>query len=211
MPTLSQDAAECRSPCRLFCTPGRGRSPQAGPAFPKSGELDRIYGAVICPVVRRSSSPPVKEDPAEEGSNRAMKKIPPIKSVMTPSPLSVAIDEPLRVAEDMMIDHEIRHLLVTESDSLVGLVSDRDIAFMSNSPEPDLRDRLRVRDVCSLEVYTIDVDEPLDLVLREMASRRIGSAIVTKKGRAVGLFTTTDACRCFADFLQARFPRAKKD
>jgi acetoin utilization protein AcuB len=140
-----------------------------------------------------------------------MKKIPAMKSVMTPSPLSVAIDEPLRVAEDMMIDHEIRHLLVTESDSLVGLVSDRDIAFMSNSPESDLRDRLRVRDVCSLEVYTVEVDEPLDLVLREMASRRIGSAIVTKKGRAVGLFTTTDACRCFADFLQARFPRAEKD
>jgi acetoin utilization protein AcuB len=140
-----------------------------------------------------------------------MKKIPPMKSVMTPSPLSVAIDAPIGVAEDMMIDHGIRHLPVTESENLVGLVSDRDIAFTSNSPEADLRDRIRIRDVCSLSVYAIEVDQPLDLALREMADRRIGSAVVTEKGKVVGVFTATDACRCFADFLESQFPRAKDD
>jgi len=140
-----------------------------------------------------------------------MKKIPAIKSVMTPSPLSVAIEEPVGVAEDMMIDHGIRHLLVTQSEKLVGLVSDRDIAFTSNSPESDLGDRLHVRDVCSLEVYAVQPNEPLDLVLREMADRRIGSAVVTEKGKVVGVFTATDACRCFADFLESHFPRAKSD
>jgi len=140
-----------------------------------------------------------------------MKKIPAIKSVMTPSPLSVAIDEPVRVAEDMMIDHEVRHLPVTESGDLVGLLSDRDIAFRSNSPESDLQDRLRVRDVCSLEVYAVEVGEPLDLVLNEMVDRRIGSAVVTEKGKVVGLFTATDACRCFAEFLESHFPETKSD
>lgn len=140
-----------------------------------------------------------------------MQKIPPIKAVMTPSPFSVAIDEPVRVAEDMMIDHEIRHLPVTDSGVLVGLLSDRDIAFTSNLAESDLTDRLRVRDVCSLEVYAVEMDEPLDVVLREMADRRIGSTIVTEKGRVAGLFTATDACRCFADFLQSQFPSAGKD
>jgi CBS domain-containing protein len=139
-----------------------------------------------------------------------MKKIPAIKSVMTPSPVSVGIDEPVRVAEDMMIDRDIRHLPVTESDKLVGLVSDRDIAFTSNSPESDLRDRVRVRDVCSLSVYAVELDEPLDRVLHEMADRRIGSAVVTDKGQIAGVFTATDACRCFAEFLRSQFPRAKK-
>jgi acetoin utilization protein AcuB len=128
--------------------------------------------------------------------------IPPIRSVMTASPLSVGIDEPVSVAEDLMIDHEVRHLTVTESSALVGILSDRDIAFSSNSAESDLADRLRVRDVCSLDVFAVEPETPLDTVLEQMASRRIGSAVVTEHGKAIGLFTSTDACRCFAEFLR---------
>jgi acetoin utilization protein AcuB len=130
-----------------------------------------------------------------------MKTIPAIGTVMTPSPVSIGIDETVRVAEEMMIDNGIRHLPVTESGILVGLLSDRDIAFTSNSTEPDLTGRLRVRDVCSLRVYAVERDAPLELVLREMANRRIGSVVITENGSVAGLFTATDACRCFADLL----------
>jgi CBS domain-containing protein len=132
-----------------------------------------------------------------------MKDIPPLESVMTPFVLSVEIDEFVGVAEDMMIDNEVRHLAVTDSGTLVGVVSDRDIAFTSNSAESDLRDRLRVRDVCSLDIYAIERDEPLDSVLAEMAERHIGSAIVTDGGKIAGVFTATDACRRFAEFLRS--------
>ena len=142
--------------------------------------------------------------PKEEGSVRGMEKIPPVESVMTSSVLSVGIDEPVRVAEDIMTDHEIRHLAVTDSEMLVGVVSDRDIAFMSNAGEAELKDRLRVRDVCSLDVYSVERNEPLDRVLSEMADRHIGSVIVTDAGKAAGVFTATDACRCFAELLRSR-------
>ena len=133
-----------------------------------------------------------------------MEKIPPVESVMTSFVLSVEIDEPVRVAEDIMTDHEVRHLAVTDSEMLVGVVSDRDIAFVSNEGDAGLRDRLRVRDVCSLDVYSVERDEPLDRVLSEMADRHIGSAIVTDGGKVVGVFTATDACRHFAEFLRSR-------
>ena len=132
-----------------------------------------------------------------------MKKIPPIESVMTPFAFSVEIGEPIRVAEDMMIDHEIRHLAVTDAGTLVGVVSDRDIAFTANTAESDLRDRLHVRDVCSLNVYSVERGERLDCVLSEMAERHIGSAIITDGGKVAGVFTATDACRSFAEFLRA--------
>ena len=131
-----------------------------------------------------------------------MEHIPPIRSVMTPFALSVDIDEPVRVAEDMMIDHEVRHLAVTEGGQLVGALSDRDIAFASNSPQEDLRDTVRVRDVCSLDVYSVDKDEPLDHVLSQMAERHIGSTIVIESGKIIGVFTATDARRSFAEFLR---------
>jgi CBS domain-containing protein len=135
-----------------------------------------------------------------------MAQTPPIRSVMTASPRSIDIDAPVRVAQDLMIDFEIRHLPVTEDDGLVGILSDRDIAFASNSDSGDLCDRLRVRDVCSLEVYRVAPEEPLDAVLAEMAKRRIGSVVVTEGERIAGLFTATDACRCFADHLRGRPP-----
>jgi len=133
-----------------------------------------------------------------------MEKIPPVGSVMTTSVLSVEIDAPVRVAEDLMTDHEVRHLPVTDKEMLVGVLSDRDIAFMSNAGEGDLRDLLYVRDVCSLDIYSVERDEPLDRVLSEMADRHIGSAIVTDGGKLAGVFTATDACRHFAEFLRSR-------
>lgn len=131
-----------------------------------------------------------------------MRAIPQIRSVMTESPVSVGIDEPLRVAQDLMIDHEIRHLPVLDGDELRGVVSDRDLAAVDNLAQAgDLSERLRVRDVCTLDYYAVSPDTPLRVALREMAERRIGSVIVTDAGTVVGLFTATDACRCFAEHL----------
>jgi len=133
-----------------------------------------------------------------------MEKIPPVESVMTSFVLSVEIGERVRVAEDIMTDHEVRHLAVTDSEMLVGVLSDRDIALVANEGDADLRDRLLVRDVCSLDVYSVEREEPLDCVLSEMADRHIGSVIVTEAGKAAGVFTATDACRHFAEFLRSR-------
>ena len=82
-----------------------------------------------------------------ESRLEAAEQMPTVGSLMTRSPLSVPIDATVRVAEDLMIDNEVRHLPVTDSEALVGIVSDRDIAFSSNVSESDLADRLRVREV----------------------------------------------------------------
>lgn len=136
-----------------------------------------------------------------------MPQTPPIRSVMTASPRTIDIDAPVREAQDLMIDLEIRHLPVTDRERLVGVLSDRDIAFASNGVTGELCDRLRVRDVCSLEVYRVAPEEALDVVLAEMAERRIGSVVVTEGERIAGLFTATDACRCFAEHLRGRRSR----
>jgi hypothetical protein len=44
-----------------------------------------------------------------------------------------------------------------------------------------------------------------------MAAGHIGSALVTKHDRLVGIFTATDACRTFARHLRALFPRHTPD
>ena len=114
---------------------------------------------------------------------------------MSTAPVSVSIDATLREAEDLMIDAGLRHLPVLASGELVGVVSDRDLA--SGVGES-------VRDVCSLDLYSVKRGAALDEVLDHMAERRLGCAIVTRKGKVVGIFTVTDACRAFAEYLRKR-------
>ena len=136
-----------------------------------------------------------------------MKRLPQLKNVMTPFPYSVDIEAPVEEARQFMREHKIRHLPVTEHGALKGLVSDRDIKLMlgPDFAYPD-KTTLKVRDVMVEDSYTVDLEAPLDGVLRHMAEHRLGSTIVTRKGKLAGMFTSTDACRAFADFLTEEPP-----
>jgi acetoin utilization protein AcuB len=136
-----------------------------------------------------------------------MDHIPSIRSVMTPFPYFVAAGDSLLAARALMVEHEVRHLPVKEGDRLVGVLSDRDL---KRALDPDLglppKDELFVRDVSVPDAYTVDTSEPLDGVLEEMASRHLGSVLVTSHGRLAGIFTSTDACRVLCDHLRALGP-----
>ena len=128
--------------------------------------------------------------------------IPTIESVMTPLVYAVDIDEAVDIAEELMMEHGIRHLAVTDSDSLVGIVSDRDIACTPNAAELSIRSKITVREICSLDVYSAEVDEGLDGILLTMSERHLGATLVTRNGKMAGIFPTTDACRCYAESLR---------
>ncbi len=137
-----------------------------------------------------------------------MKKIPSIKTLMTPFPHSVEPDADVKTALDIMTDHGIHHLPVTEGDELAGSVSSRDIRV---SIERNDGTDLKVRDVMSRDVYTVDLSERVDSVLHRMAEHHLGSVIVTRKGRLAGIFTYVDACAAFADFLREQVRRSGGD
>jgi hypothetical protein len=52
----------------------------------------------------------------------------------------------------------------------------------------------------------VDVGEPLDGVLEYLSSHPIGSALIVKNGRLVGIFTLIDAPRIFCQHLRSLFP-----
>jgi CBS domain-containing protein len=125
---------------------------------------------------------------------------------MTPFPYAIDIDEPVIAARSMMKHHGIRHLPVKEKGELAGVITDRDIKKMMGPDFTTPQEKeLTVRQVFIEDAYTVDLREPLDNVLLHMANHHIGSAIVTKNGNLVGLFTVTDACRVFSAFLREHF------
>lgn len=125
---------------------------------------------------------------------------------MTAFPYWVDINEPLSAAEKLMQSHEISHLPVKQNGDLVGVIAHYDIQKAKN----DLKDasaykELKIENVCVLDAYIVDLDEPLDNVVLHMANFHIGSALVMRNDRLAGVFTVNDACRCFAEFLRYQF------
>lgn len=135
--------------------------------------------------------------------------MPTIKVAMTPFPFFVEIDAPIADARAMMREHEIHHLPVTEDGALVGVLSERDVRLLEVSRRG--RDLGSVREACMRDVYVVDVDAPLDEVLRHLAESHVGSALVVKNGKLAGILTNGDVCRVLADLLAQRFPPPEDD
>jgi len=136
-----------------------------------------------------------------------MDHIPSIGSVMTPFPCVVQVNDSVLAARALMVEHDVRHLPVKDGSTLVGVLTDRDL---KRALDPSLglppKEELFVRDVFVPDAYIVDVGEPLDSVLDHLSSQHIGSALVTKRGRLVGIFTLTDAARLFSRHLHSLFP-----
>ena len=136
-----------------------------------------------------------------------MDHIPAIGAVMTPFPYVVQVSESVLTARALMVEHAVRHLPVKNGNALVGVLTDRDL---KRALDPSLglppKEELFVRDLFVADAYVVDASEPLDRVLDHLSSEHIGSALVTKSGRLVAIFTLTDAARVFGAHLRALFP-----
>lgn len=141
-----------------------------------------------------------------------MKKKPLVKSVMTPFPYSIDRNEPVEIAEKMMKEHEIRHLPVTEQGKLVGVITRQDVkramVFGQNAVS---KEECLVKNICEEEPYIVDLYEPLENVVINMAEKHVTSALVVKKGKLVGIFTVADACRFLGKLLRSPFSSGNDD
>ena len=132
-----------------------------------------------------------------------MKQIPPIKSVMTPFPYSIDIAAPLQRAAELMAEHEITHLPVLDAGRPAGLLTADALRRAAG--------KAAIGNAEITEAYVVELGEPLDVVLIQMARRNVDAALVVKDDRLVGIFTRTDACRSFGELLRTLFPRDHDD
>jgi CBS domain-containing protein len=127
-----------------------------------------------------------------------------VASVMTPFPYSVDEREDLRTAGAIMKQHGIRHLPVMRDNTLVGLVSQRelDVALAVIGDDPKIP--LLVWAVCRQDPYVVELDEPMVEVAETMANRHLDSVLVTRQGKLAGILTTVDICRAFAEAIRTQ-------
>ncbi len=119
---------------------------------------------------------------------------------MTRSVHTIGLDQPISVVRDMMREHNIRHLPVQEAGKLVGVVTHRDVQ-VALGWDGGKDKGLQVKDIYTPEPYSISPNAKITDALIRMEKDQLGCALVVEKGKLVGIFTTTDACRVLADFL----------
>ena len=124
-----------------------------------------------------------------------------VRDVMTSSPSTVDPNSSLREAAGLMKQRGIRHLpVVDRTRRLAGILTDRDITHAAFVPalseylswDPRRLKALRVRDVMTWSVVTIDPDASLAQAGFIMFQRRIGCLPVVEHSRLVGILTERD-------------------
>jgi len=135
------------------------------------------------------------------------KPIPAIQRYMTTSPHTVGIEQTLAHAQDAMRTHSIRHLPVLHGGSLVGVVSQRDLALIEGLKGVDAAS-MTVEDAMSNAVYSCSPDAALDEVVNEMAEKKYGCAVVMQNQKVVGIFTTVDVCKALSELLHGRLAKS---
>jgi acetoin utilization protein AcuB len=124
---------------------------------------------------------------------------------MSLSPTTVGPATSVSEAREVMRRKVIRHLLVTEGERLVGIITDRDIRLNLPSPATSLSvweinyllAKLTVGDVMTKAVITVEPERPIEDAARLILEHRIGALPVMEDGRLVGILTETDLLRAF--------------
>ena len=115
-----------------------------------------------------------------------------IQDVMTLNPCAIDADQPVSYAAKMMKDEDVGLAPVVQGDRLVGTLTDRDITVrvVAEGRDPQT---VRVREVASTDVVTVDPQQDLDDALTLMARYQVRRLpVVEEDGRLVGVVAQAD-------------------
>lgn len=132
-----------------------------------------------------------------------------VRSRMTVDPVFVSPDDNFHQAMHALRKRGVRHLPVLDRGRLVGIVVEKDL--LSNQPSPattlslyeiySLLETLRIRQIMSRPVITVEGDCPLEEAARIMVDNKISCLPVMDGEKLVGIITETDVFRAFVEVL----------
>jgi CBS domain-containing protein len=123
-----------------------------------------------------------------------------VKDIMKKSVVSLGREDQLRDAYNLMVAHQMRHLIVVDCGRPCGVVSERDIFLKSRHGFFGLEiPTITLGEVMSSALHTVSPGADLATAAHDMVSLRIGSLpVVDAAGFLLGLVTRTDLLSAMA-------------
>lgn len=115
-----------------------------------------------------------------------------VRELMSPRVFAVRDTDPVGIALQTMLWAGVRHLPVLREDTVVGILSERDV--LRRQADVGSREALTgpCRDAMTSPVEVTPPDAPVDDVAARMATLKIGCMPVVDDGTLVGMVTATD-------------------
>jgi len=129
---------------------------------------------------------------------------------MTPDPKSVQANDPLKTAVRLVVENRIRHLPVVLGESLVGIISDRDLkrampSIVAGSTAEEYQafmEKTTIQEVMTADPLACAPDDELVDLVRQFCDKKVGAIPVVDDGRLVGIVTQTDMMQAFLTMLE---------
>jgi CBS domain-containing protein len=117
-----------------------------------------------------------------------------VGELKTENPVSMDSEENVMQAARLMNEKGIASVLVRRKGELVGIITDRDIITRVVSKGLDV-EKIRVAEVMSSPLITIEDDASVDDAAKKMAEHGIRRLAVEKDNRKVGIISESDIIR----------------
>src|SRR5215210_542728 len=114
-----------------------------------------------------------------------------VRDAMTGNPRSCDSSATVTEAANEMKQGDVGAILVTESDVLTGIVTDRDIVVRAVADGRD-PDKTTVADVCTSDPTTLSPDDELGDAVRRVKGASIRRLPVVEDGKPVGILSLGD-------------------
>lgn len=135
-----------------------------------------------------------------------------VKSRMSAPVITVPPEMSVPDCLKLMQRERIRRTPVVENGYLIGIVSDKDLLNASPSDATSLSvweisyliNKIKVKDIMTEEVLTIQKEMPIEEAARIMVDNKVGGLPVMDNGELVGLVTETDLFKLLLELMGAR-------
>ena len=115
-----------------------------------------------------------------------------VDSVMSCPISKICVSSPLKDAAKLMIEKRIRRLMVCDLGKVMGIITASDMIGSLPRVDETMKTWFEVDYFMTKKIVTADEKTLVDQVAIIMAKKRIGSVIITRNEKPIGIFTERD-------------------